>query len=80
MGHTLSLSEEAEMASKGRIGVAKQSLQARSEAFIVGSDMENLPMILLFKDDLNNKGSLSLAKYRFELAEIENQIELSFAN
>ncbi len=79
MGHTLSLSEEAGNV-KGRIGVAKQSLQARSEAFIVGSDMENFAYDFTFKDDLNNKGSLSLAKYRFELAEIENQIELSFAN
>lgn len=79
MGHTLALGEDAGKV-KGRVGVAKQSLQARSEAFIVGSDMENFVYDFTFKDDLNNQGSLTLEKYRFELAEIQNQIEVSFAN
>ena len=78
-GHTLALSEDAGKV-KGRVGVGKQNLQARSEAFILSSMMDNFAYDFTFKDDLNNQGSLSLAKYRFELAEIENQIELSFAN
>lgn len=78
-GHTLALSEEMGNV-KGRVGVGKQNLQARSEAFILSSMMDNFAYDFTFKDDLNNQGSLSLAKYRFELAEIENQIELSFEN
>ena len=66
--HTLALNEEGGVV-KGLVGVKKQNIGVSSDVFSLKSQLSDVLYDFNFKDDFNNKGTLDIGRYVFEIKE-----------
>lgn len=75
-GQTLSLNERAGVV-KGMFGIQKQNLGVNAPEFSIQSKLANLLYTFEYKDDLNNKGDLSLGGYTLVAKEPDGDMSFS---
>jgi len=75
-GNMLALNEQSG-SIHGTFGIQKQNLGIKAPDFTMQSNLENFVYLFDYKDDLNNKGNLSIGKYSFATKDAYSDIKFS---
>lgn len=87
-GSTLSVDTEKQILSlnenggvvQGVLGVGKQNLGVSGEMFLLKSELKDFIYNFSYKDDLNNKGDISIGKYALEINDDNTDVKFDLGS